>query len=218
MPELTPTLKDCLGWGMRLLQCNRKCYRECCEIVNTQPPELARAELLRLLPELSEFGNFFPIPEGGGSRLAIDSLVKAYRAMFALPKHAEVTHAICATGTGATVAGLSLAAPDKVDVIGVQAVAEAQATSLRIEKWLRHSPKNLTIVEGHLGGFAKRPDELVAFIDQFEDQFNIPLDPIYNAKVAYKLSQMFAEGYFSSGDKVLMLHTGGLQGRRGISL
>ena len=50
-------------------------------------------------------------------------------------------------------------------------------------------------------------------MSRFEAQHNVPLDPIYNGKVAFKLSQMAEQDFFTEDDKVLMLHTGGLQGR-----
>ena len=123
---------------------------------------------------------------------------------------------MCATGTGATLAGLYKAAPDSIDVIGVQAVAEGDATLARIQGWLgaKETVPRLTIQEGHLGRFAKIPAKLMTFIHDFERQYNIPLDPVYTGKVMFKLSNMIEAGYFNSEDKILFVHTGGLQGKR----
>ena len=127
---------------------------------------------------------------------------------------------MCATGTGATLAGLYKAAPDSIDVIGVQAVAEGDATLARIQGWLGAKDSSnlivprLTVQEGHLGRFAKMPTELMTFIHGFEMQYNIPLDPVYTGKVIFKLSNMIKAGYFNSEDKILFIHTGGLQGKR----
>jgi len=156
------------------------------------------------------------IPEGGGNALAIDSLANAYKPLF---EGQNFTHAVCATGTGATVAGLRKAAPKQVSIIGVQAVAEAEATLERIKHWLGNSVERdygkLNIVEGHLGGFAKMSAELLNFIAEFEQQNNIPLDPVYNGKVLFALSKMFDIEKLGGNDKVLVIHTGGLQGKRG---
>jgi len=105
-------------------------------------------------------------------------------------------------------------------VIGVQAVAECDATLARIQGWLGAKGSSnlivprLTIKEGHLGRFAKMPAELMIFIHDFEMQYNIPLDPVYTGKVMFKLSKMIKAGYFNSEDRILFIHTGGLQGKR----
>ena len=99
-------------------------------------------------------------------------------------------------------------------MIGIQAVAEYQATNERIHHWLGEIPINLSIKEGHLGGFGKQPSQLIQFIEKFEDDYGIPLDPIYNGKAMFKISKMIAAGYFQAKHKILYIHTGGLQGRR----
>ena len=221
--QLTPTLEDCQIWGMRLIPVQRKTYRDLQETLRAQSgPCLAQKLLPKSIAQLP--ANTLVIPEGGSNILAIESLAEAYQPIFAQAQYHDVSHVACATGTGATLAGLHKAAPKNVSVIGVQAVAEGRATIERIHGWLNtDSPclessnpelSNLSIVPGHLGGFAKMPVELLEFISQFELQHNIPLDPIYNGKVAFKLSQMDKEGFFKDKDKVLMIHTGGLQGVR----
>jgi len=90
----------------------------------------------------------------------------------------------------------------------------------RIKNWLGDNFERdygrLDIVEGHLGGFAKMPSKLMQFIEDFEQKYNVPLDPIYNGKALYSLSKMFDAGKLGGNDKVLVIHTGGLQGKRGI--
>ena len=221
--KLTPTLQDCKNWGMQLIPCSRKHYRAYQDdlalvdgplmLNRISPPENSLVDrLVHLAPNLTE--DTLVIPEGGSNLLAIESVAAAYRPLFDLAQCKSVTHAICATGTGATVSGLSLAAPKHVEVIGVQTVAEGAATSERIQDWITKQSKKPTIEEGHLGGFAKTPAALMEFIDEFEARHNIPLDPIYNGKVMYKVSNMITEGEFKQSDVLLIIHTGGLQGKR----
>jgi 1-aminocyclopropane-1-carboxylate deaminase len=211
--ELTPTLADCRTWGMRLLPTPRKTYRELQDTLAAgNMTYLAQDLLPQLFSNIPK--NTLVIAEGGSNALAIKSLTNAYQEIFEQARYENITHAVCATGTGATVAGLSKAVPNGVKVIGVQAVAEGDATGARIHSWLGHTPNNLEIMPGHLGGFAKTPNELLRFIQEFESTRGIPLDPIYNGKVLYKLANLAKEGYFSPKDKVLVIHTGGLQGKR----
>ncbi len=212
--QLNPTLKDCADWGMSLTPLPRQKYRECLTFLENSHSEgcLGR-ELRHLIPDIPS--ESLLIPEGGSNQAAVQSLAIAYQSLFKRPKYKDITHAVCATGTGATVAGLRLAAPKHVKVIGIQSVAEGPATSRRIKGWIGDRSEEIRIIEGHLGGFAKMPKTLLNFITEFEEQHQIPLDPIYNGKTFFKLSQMAQQGLFETSDRVLLLHTGGLQGRRG---
>lgn len=65
------------------------------------------------------------------------------------------------------------------------------------------------------GGFAKMSNDLRSFIQNFEEEYNIPLDPIYTSKMMYGIFQDIKLGKFSPEDRVVAVHTGGLQGRQG---
>lgn len=214
---LTPTLKDCRAWGMQLIASSRKEYRGHQEALSAYPQPRRASELT-----FDSFYNRFTddplvIPEGGSNALAIKSLRTAYGKAFKNEHHQNITHVVCATGTGATIAGISKAAPDNVNIIGMQAVAEGDATLIRIQQWLKSESERITIKQSHLGGFGKIPSSLINFIEHFETQYNIPLDPIYNGKAMFKLTHMIDSGYFQTTDKILFIHTGGLQGKRSLS-
>lgn len=198
---------------MRLRPSSRKEYREYQDVLSTYS-EPCMASEVELTPFISELKNTLILPEGGSNLAAIDSLRRAYQTVFAKEECHNISHAVCATGTGATIAGLSLAAPQGVEIIGVQAVAEGQATLDRIKTWGVNGLTNLTIEPGHLGGFGKIPKELINFITDFEARHNIPLDPIYNGKAMFRLLQLIAEQRLSPANKILFIHTGGLQGKR----
>lgn len=211
--NLTPTLRDCRNWGMRLIPCQRKDYRDYQEMLSGFTEPCLAKEV-----QIDCFGidanATLVIPEGGSNMLAIDSITKAYTQVLRSEKCTNITHAICATGTGATLAGLYQASPEQVQVIGVQAVAEQGATLRRIQEWLGEKTPRLKLEEGHLGGFGKIPKELAEFIDDFEARHHIPLDPIYNGKALFKISNMIAAGKFKKTDRILYINTGGLQGKR----
>lgn len=222
LPELTPTLKDCQAWGMQLQAISRKDYRACQGLLQTCEPEACLSAISDLLPlstqeMLGEQPCALVIPEGGSNTEAVQSLADAYSDLFTRHEFAGVTHAVCATGTGATLAGLRLAAPNRVKVLGIQAVAEGDATIERIKSWIGTEANNLDILPGHLGGFAKTDPGLMNFINTFEADRGILLEPIYTGKMLYKLTELAKQDYFKSSDRVLAIHTGGLQGRRGFS-
>lgn len=210
---LTPTLLDCRAWGMTLVACSRKDYRAYQDTLSQQaapcfandlPPEWVQGNPKKTLV----------IPEGGSNAIAIESLATAYKTALAQPDGRDITHIVCPTGTGATLTGVLNAAPTHIKLIGMQAVAEGDATLRRIEQWYGGSAENLTIQACHLGRFGKITTELKTFIGEFEREFGIPLDPVYNGKAMLELTKMIDAGHFNTEDTLLFIHTGGLQGKR----
>ena len=70
----------------------------------------------------------------------------------------------------------------------------------------------------HGGAYARLPSHMAEYMQQFEQQYGVLLDPVYTAKASYALQYMVDNREFDEGSKVLLIHTGGLQGRRGFGL
>ncbi|WP_299975150.1 pyridoxal-phosphate dependent enzyme [uncultured Pseudoteredinibacter sp.] len=79
------------------------------------------------------------------------------------------------------------------------------------------------------GAYGKFPIELQLFLSEFEHRYGIPLDPVYTAKamaaiwssknLATSASLAKANNSFLfDAEKILFIHSGGLQGRRGYGL
>ncbi|MNE97999.1 D-cysteine desulfhydrase [compost metagenome] len=56
---------------------------------------------------------------------------------------------------------------------------------------------------------------LLDFIEQTEQVSGIPLEPLYTGKALLALEQQVEAGQFARGTRLVFIHTGGLQGRRG---
>jgi 1-aminocyclopropane-1-carboxylate deaminase/D-cysteine desulfhydrase-like pyridoxal-dependent ACC family enzyme len=69
----------------------------------------------------------------------------------------------------------------------------------------------------HFGGYAKWTDELIDFIHWFWSEFRIPLDPIYTGKMAYAFFDLVRKNHFPESARILLIHTGGLQGNAGFT-
>ena len=69
--------------------------------------------------------------------------------------------------------------------------------------------------EYHFGGYAKVKPDLISFILEFEDTYDIPLEPIYTGKMFYGLFDLIDKDFFEKGTTIMALHTGGLQGNAG---
>ncbi|MFN5849443.1 MAG: hypothetical protein ACK43K_13195, partial [Chitinophagales bacterium] len=65
------------------------------------------------------------------------------------------------------------------------------------------------------GGFAKLPAELLKFCIEFERTYQIKLDPIYTSKMMFGIFKEIENGKFSKNEKIVAIHTGGLQGWKG---
>ncbi len=202
-PVLTPTLEDCKMWGMQLVPCDRQTYRR-------KEDSDFQDQLIKQYP------NALIIPEGGSNLDSINALSELWQVI--KEKAGSFDWIFCATGTGSTLAGLQSAADYPCRLVGVQAVAEGEATLERIRGWINGRAKHLEVwQDAHLGGFAKITPELSDLIYQIEHRYGIPLDPVYNGKTLLAIYRALEQGRFKSGDRVLMIHTGGLQGIRGLT-
>jgi len=73
------------------------------------------------------------------------------------------------------------------------------------------------ITDYHFGGYAKIDEKLIHFINDFYIKYSIPLDPIYTSKMAFGVIDLIEKGYFPPKSKILLIHTGGLQGAKGMN-
>jgi 1-aminocyclopropane-1-carboxylate deaminase len=121
-------------------------------------------------------------------------------------------------GTGGTIAGIINSALPHQKVLGFPALKgdflkdeiRTFVTATHIENWE-------LVTEYHFGGYGKVNQDLVAFINHFYEKNNIPLDPVYNGKMVFGVMDKIANNYFPNNSKILLIHTGGLQGIEGMN-
>jgi 1-aminocyclopropane-1-carboxylate deaminase len=76
--------------------------------------------------------------------------------------------------------------------------------------------QNVTMIDDyHFGGFAKVNDDLRKEKLKLEQLFGFELDYVYTAKMFYGLLDMIEKGMIKESQKILAIHTGGLQGNEG---
>ncbi|HEY8098262.1 MAG TPA: pyridoxal-phosphate dependent enzyme [Methylobacter sp.] len=198
-PEtLTPSLLDMKAWGMELRFISRSEYR-----------------LLRQYKKHHDLPGLRPrqywLPEGGAQPLALKGLIELV-AEIAIPYDT-----ICVPcGTGTTLAGIVEAASEQASVLGFAALKNAGFLTAEVEAMLSQPRNNWQInLEYHFGGFAKNNAELSAFIEDFELKTTLPLEPVYTGKMMYAIYDLIKKDYFKPGQRIIAVHTGGLQGKRG---
>ena len=198
--KLTPTLRDMQSWGMKLLFVSRYEYRL-----------LRQYKSYHDLPDLKPYQYW--LPEGGAQVLALKGVAE-------LINEIDVLYDILCVpcGTGATLAGIIDAVPDPVSVIGFAALKNAEFLQTDVESLLPRPCNNWQIKQDyHFGGFAKTNAELMTFIADFEFKTGIPLEPVYTGKMMYALYDLIAKQTFKPGQRIIAVHTGGLQGKRGFT-
>lgn len=75
--------------------------------------------------------------------------------------------------------------------------------------------KTTVLSDYHFGGYGKYTNELLEFIKSIHLQTGLKLDPVYTGKTFFALIDQIKEGVFN-GKSVVFVHTGGLNGVKGI--
>ncbi|MDB5230129.1 MAG: pyridoxal-phosphate dependent enzyme [Chitinophagaceae bacterium] len=188
---LSPTLIAAEKYGMQLQFISREKYS------------------LKEYPEIE--GSYF-IEEGGygqpGAKGAgeITALTKSF---------ASYSHIICAVGTGTMLAGIIMKTDQSQQTEGISVMKNNFGLEEKVRNLLpeEYSSKKIIIHHDyHFGGYAKHPPELVSYMNQFYIETGIPTDVIYTSKMIYAVNDLAKRGYYPKGSRLLLIHSGGLQG------
>ena len=194
---LNTTLRFAIENGMKLHYVSRSDYRE-----------KTSANFLEKLK--AQFGDFYLIPEGGSNKLAIKGAAEIFDSID------NQDYICCAVGTGGTIAGIINASNNKQTVIGFPAIKGFEQLEKDVNDWTNAT--NYKFINDYVGnGYAKINKDLVAFINEFNATHNIPLDAIYTGKMMMGILDLVAKDFFPKGSSILAIHTGGLQGNKGMS-
>ena len=197
--DVNPTLNFCKSCGMELFFVSRSDYRN-----KTSP------QFLEMI--VNRFGsNVYIAPEGGTNALAVKGTAEI------LTPQDSAFDVICtAVGTGGTIAGLIEASEPHQTVIGFPALKGVDFLENVIRQYTHKTNWHL-VYDYNFGGYAKVNDELIDFLNDFNKSTGIPLDPIYVGKMIFAIFALASKGYFAPNTKILAIHTGGLQGIKGIN-
>jgi len=199
------TLEDARRWGMRLHFVSRELYRE-----KNSTEFIGRLEAM--------FGPFVLVPEGGSNALAVQGCAE----ILSHVEHPEEYQYICsACGTGATLAGLIASKTTGGKVLGVPVLKGAEFLYEDIASLLNQAGISdpggwQLLLDSHEGGYAKVSPELADCLDRFCRMTGIELEPVYTGKLMLALERKLLRGEFPAGSRILMVHTGGMQGLRGM--
>jgi 1-aminocyclopropane-1-carboxylate deaminase/D-cysteine desulfhydrase-like pyridoxal-dependent ACC family enzyme len=203
-PEiLSATLQNAQALGMQLIFIDRKEYA-----VKNEPG---------FLHQLTEqYPGAYIIPEGGGGNNGIRGSEDILRGI----DSSGYTHICCAIGTGTTFLGLVRASQPGQQLIGVP-VLKGMDTIAAIDPGNFLTPEQhsrcLLLPTYHFGGYARHPRSLMDFMNHFYRQTNIPTDIVYTGKLFYALCDRISHHFFPAHSRLLVIHSGGLQGNQSLS-
>lgn len=197
--KLSDTLSDCLNYGMELKFVPRSDY-----------DALQQDAIMR------ENADAVVIPYGGHGRLGAMGAKEILA--FETAQNFDTIMASCGSGTMG--AGLLAAINNKQKLFLFSAVKnnfsiEAEIKSVLLKE--EYLNKSFEINHHyHFGGFAKKDDHLLEFMNAFYKETTIPTDFVYTGKLVYALNDMIQKQLIPGGSTILLIHSGGLQGNRSL--
>lgn len=195
--EENPTLKLAGNCGMAFKFVTREEFRN-----------KDSAEFIGRLKD--EFPEGYIIPEGGTNDLAVKGCEEILTDL-----DAEYDYICCSVGTGGTISGLINSSKSHQKVLGFPAL-KGDFLKEEISKFAKN-PNWQLLTDYHFGGYAKINTELIGFMNQFKREHHIQLDPVYTGKLMFGVMDLLKQGYFPKTSKILIIHTGGLQGISGMN-
>ncbi|MBZ4041283.1 1-aminocyclopropane-1-carboxylate deaminase/D-cysteine desulfhydrase [Flavobacterium hibisci] len=196
--EENPTLKFAQENGMEFEFVSREEYR--------LKSEKSYIENLK-----AKFGDFYLVPEGGTNELAVKGCEEILT-----DEDSVFNYVCCAVGTGGTISGLINSALPNQKILGFPAL---KGDFLKDEIRIFAQKDNWNFISDyHFGGYGKINLELIEFINAFFEENKVPLDPIYTGKMVFGVIDLIHKNYFPAHSKILLIHTGGLQGIEGMNI
>lgn len=195
---LSYTLTMAIEYGMELHFVSRDQYKRKEEIIQTFSKN-----------------NWHWIDEGGFGLTG----VKGAAEILKIVHLSFYTHIIAAVGTGTMLAGLIQASTKDQTIIGISSMKGNYSIEQKIKDLTRKQAAEASFEikhEYHFGGYGKHPDSLINFINEVYLKHNLPLDIVYTGKTFFALKDMVEKKFFKPGCRLLMIHSGGLQGNKSL--
>ena len=204
---LNPSLKFAKACGMQLHYVSRVEYR--------------KKHAAHFQNQINNrFSPCYIIPEGGTNAFAREGCQEMVREILIQNQNKLPDYFCVSCGTGGTFSGLLTGLAGRAYGLGFSALKGDFMTEEVQQQLAQQTDKILTnwgIQNNyHFGGFAKFKPDLFTFIQDFEQQYQIQLDPIYTGKMFFGLFELIKKDYFPSGSTIVAIHTGGMQAWAGV--
>jgi len=201
--ESNYTLSMAQQWGMKLSFVDRKTYR-------------LRDDANYLNDLQRKYPDYLIVPEGGSNKLALAGVGEV---ITELNQQCEFDTLLTPVGSGGTLAGLIQADKNQHKLLGISVLKEDGYLAEQVIDLLgngSHFDNWKILSEFHRGGYAKFNKEDEQRITNFNLQTGYVFEPVYSGKMILAFLDLIERNYFSKGERIVLLHTGGLQGIGGM--
>jgi 1-aminocyclopropane-1-carboxylate deaminase/D-cysteine desulfhydrase-like pyridoxal-dependent ACC family enzyme len=199
---LSPTLQQCIAYGMQLIFVSRELYHHKNEPAFLKELNINVEDCI-VIPE----GGYHPLGAKGAS-LIMNSFTKK-----------DYTHICTAVGTATTLAGLLMEKTHEQQIIGFSVLKGLHDMDERIKYLTGKSDIHYKIIsEYHFGGYAKKTNQLIDFMNTLWKEHQLPTDFVYTSKMIFGIFDRIEKRYFPENSKICILHTGGLQGNNSLPI
>jgi 1-aminocyclopropane-1-carboxylate deaminase/D-cysteine desulfhydrase-like pyridoxal-dependent ACC family enzyme len=202
-PVLSHTLQDAQSYGMELEFISRQDYR------HKDSPEF-----------LGNLQKKFPaaciIPEGGSGLPGVEGSSD----ILGLVPAGKYSHLLCAIGTGTMFQGLANASTGDQQVVGV-CVLKGMRDLLTdfSHQFLNPDRRRRCSIyyDYHFGGYGRKNAGLFQFMNRFFEETGIETDFVYTAKLFYGVIDLVRKEKMAPGSRLMIIHSGGLQGNHSLA-
>ncbi len=199
---LNPTLLFCTMHGMKLIPVRRSEYALDNDVV---------------MKIAATYPHLLFVPEGGNNEAGLKGCKELLQPVENVQQY---SHIICSIGTGTTFKGVAASASAGQTVIGIPALKiKEQDQAGFLLQLINHDCKaKQMILFGYAGkGYARYDELLINFMNLFYTKTSIPTDIIYTGKLFQAVITLCNNDFFISNSKVLVIHSGGLQGNKSVT-
>ncbi len=193
---ITPSLQEAINYGMQLIFLGRTHFQE---------------KKKEIIQELSS--TVYYIDEGGYGKLGCVGFSSIQEEV----DLGNYEYILAAVGTGTMLAGFISNSKDHQKIIGIPVLKNEESIYNEINAILPDPSKPYTLLhQFHQGGYAKTTPSQIDSMNTFWKHTGIPTDIVYTGKLVTAFVQLLKENYFKNNAKILLVHSGGLQGNRSV--
>lgn len=196
---LSPTLQEAQAYGMQLQFVTRAVYQE---------EQTLMAAMKQAWP------GYLIVPAGGQSEAGVRGATE----ILSLTDRAAYTHIACAMGTGTMFTGIIKSLLPHQHALGFSSLKIANQDNSLLSFIQAHtsSPSCSILYNYHFGGYARKNNSLIAFMNELYQVHGLPTDFVYTGKLMFGVSDLIHNNYFPCNSRILIIHSGGLQGNRSL--
>ena len=197
--SLSHTLQYCMQLGMELIAVERSLFDE------------TQTEVQKII---SEQRDYLFIPYGGSN----EEGVKGAAEMAAMIPYFETYDIVCCSiGSGTMFKGIRKSIFPNQTLIGIPSIKiKAEEQELYMSNYGTKNDQ-IKIYFDYAGkGFGKSAPDILSFMNALYRFYAIPTDFVYTGKLIYGIMDLMNKEEIKQHQKVVIIHSGGLQGNRSL--